>query len=179
MKSRPKKHFWIDLIVVVAGIACGLALLIASLGAAAGAASGDAETAQTITLRGVAPQNVTPQLVTAQSDATPTSALHIVSEQAAAPQAGATQGDGQQTYEGIVTCSTCGAKHSAKIGKNASDCARMCVHGGASFALVDGEKIYLLNGDAEMLKRLAGQRAQIVGAMHGNIITVATIVAST
>jgi hypothetical protein len=164
MKSRQKKHFWIDLIVVVSGIACALALLIASLGAAAGAASGDPETGQTIA----------PHSVTAKAEAPPTAA-----QQTVAAQVGAPEGDGQQTYEGIVTCSTCGAKHSARIGKNASDCARMCVHGGASFALVDGEKTYLLNGDAELLKRIAGQRAQIVGAMHGNTITVATIVAAT
>ncbi len=32
-------------------------------------------------------------------------------------------------------------------GKTAGDCARMCVHGGAAFALVDGDKTYLLDGD--------------------------------
>ena len=31
----------------------------------------------------------------------------------------------QQIYEGMVTCSRCLAKHSAKIGATATDCARL------------------------------------------------------
>ncbi len=97
--------------------------------------------------------------------------------------AGATSGTLEQdgtskateTYEGVVTCSHCGARHSAKIAQTAADCARMCVHGGSQFALVDGEKVYLLDGNLEILKKAAGERVKIKGTMSGNTIHVVMI----
>jgi hypothetical protein len=83
----------------------------------------------------------------------------------------------EQTYEGLVTDTHCGAKHKASIAKSAADCARVCVHGGAQFALIDGEKAYALDGDLALLKRLAGQRARIVGSLNGNTITVSSVAA--
>jgi len=83
----------------------------------------------------------------------------------------------EQTYEGLITDTHCGAKHKASIAKGAADCARICVHGGAQFALIDGEKAYVLNGDLALLKRIAGQRARIVGALSGNTITVSSVAA--
>ena len=80
-----------------------------------------------------------------------------------------------RTYEGMVTCTRCGAKHSAKLAKTATNCTLTCVHGGAKFALVDGDKLYLLDGDLNILKRLAGQRARVVGVMRGDAITVSSI----
>jgi hypothetical protein len=82
-----------------------------------------------------------------------------------------------QTYEGLITDTRCGAKHKASIAKGAADCARICVHGGAQFALIDGDKAYVLDGDLALLKRLAGQRARIVGALNRNTITVSSIAA--
>ena len=80
-----------------------------------------------------------------------------------------------RTYEGMVTCARCGAKHSAKLARTASNCALTCVHGGSKFALVDGDKLYQLEGDLNILKRLAGQRARVVGVMRGDAITVSSI----
>jgi len=80
-----------------------------------------------------------------------------------------------RTYEGMVTCSRCGAKHSAKLARTATNCTLTCVHGGAKFALVDGDKLYQLDGDLNVLKRLAGQRARVVGMMHGDSISVSSI----
>jgi hypothetical protein len=155
--KRRTQYFWIDLIVLVTGITCGLALLIATLGAAAGAI-GD-ESAQT-TKPTAAPK---PSLIA----------------QATSPSATGQLDDAQQTYVGFVTCSTCGAKHSAKLGRSASDCVRICVHTGAQFTLVDGEKTYMLDGDISQLKKVAGQRAQIVGEMRGNTISVSSVVSET
>ena len=81
----------------------------------------------------------------------------------------------QQTYEGMVTCSRCGAKHSIAVDKAASDCTRICVHSGKSFALIDGDKSYALDGDLGLLKKVAGQRARLLGVLHGNTITVASL----
>jgi hypothetical protein len=83
-----------------------------------------------------------------------------------------------QEFEGMVTCSQCGAKHSAALGRNASDCTRRCVRSGASFALIDGEKIYTLDGDLMTIKKFAGERARLVGSLHGNTIQVASVTAA-
>jgi hypothetical protein len=78
-------------------------------------------------------------------------------------------------FEGMVTCSRCGAKHSAALGKAASDCTRQCVHAGASFALVEDERTYVLSGDLAALKKVAGQRATLRGTLRGNTIQVASV----
>ncbi len=80
-----------------------------------------------------------------------------------------------QTYEGMVTCSRCGAKHAPSRSKNASDCVRICVHDGASFALIDGNDVYLLEGDWEQVKKVAGQRAAITGTLNGHTIEVSAV----
>lgn len=80
-----------------------------------------------------------------------------------------------QVMEGMVTCSHCGAKHSPAIGESAGDCARRCVHAGSSFALVDGDHTYALEGDLMLLKKIAGQRARIVGTVRGNTIKVISV----
>ena len=85
----------------------------------------------------------------------------------------------QQTREGMVTCSRCGAKHPADLGKTAGDCARACIQGGATFALVDGDKTYQLDGDLNLLRKVAGQRARIVGVVRGNTIKVSSVAAAT
>ncbi len=80
-----------------------------------------------------------------------------------------------QTYEGIVTCSRCGARHSSALGQTAADCARLCVRGGANFALVEADATYLLEGDLSVLGRLAGQRARIVGVLNGKTIRISSV----
>lgn len=81
------------------------------------------------------------------------------------------------SYEGMVTCSQCGAKHSPALSRPATVCVRVCVHGGASFALVGADSTYLLQGDAEALKNVAGQRARVVGNLHGKTIEVLSVTA--
>jgi hypothetical protein len=83
----------------------------------------------------------------------------------------------ERTYEGMVTCSRCGARHSAKLGETASDCTRKCVRIGAQFALIDGDNIYLLEGDLNSLKKVAGERARITGSAAGNTIRVSSVIA--
>jgi hypothetical protein len=60
---------------------------------------------------------------------------------------------------------------------NPANCTRVCVHSGEHFALVDGDKTYSLEGQEAALKRLAGERIRIVGALNGNTISVASIAA--
>lgn len=89
----------------------------------------------------------------------------------------ASQAAPAQTFEGMVTCSKCGAKHSAAIGRSAADCTRGCVRTGASFALIDGDKTYMLDGDPTVIKKVAGERARVAGALSGNTIQVASVTA--
>src|SRR5271166_776583 len=62
-----------------------------------------------------------------------------------------------QVFEGVLTDTQCGAKHSAAMGKAPADCTRACVHGGGQFALVDGDVLYLVEGDPLALKGAAAQ----------------------
>jgi hypothetical protein len=81
-----------------------------------------------------------------------------------------------RTYEGVITDTRCGAKHSATIGATAAACTLACVRGGERFVLVDGDTTYLLEGDVVALKRVAGQRAKIVGTLNGKKISVTSII---
>jgi uncharacterized low-complexity protein len=83
-----------------------------------------------------------------------------------------------RSYEGMITDTHCGAKHSAAMGRTAADCTRVCVRGGEQFVLVDGDTLYLLEGDLVALKLVAGQRARIIGTLNGNKISVASVAAT-
>jgi hypothetical protein len=90
--------------------------------------------------------------------------------------AGSSSAPAEQTYEGVITDAHCGAKHQASISKTAADCTRSCVHAGSQFALVDGDKSYLLSGDMERLKSAAGRRVKVVGTRSGDTIAVSSII---
>jgi hypothetical protein len=83
-----------------------------------------------------------------------------------------------KTYQGMVTCSRCRAKHAAELARTATDCTIACVRTGARFALIDGETVYELDGDMVSLKKVAGQRADIVGVARGKTITVSSVSAA-
>lgn len=85
------------------------------------------------------------------------------------------QSPASQTYEGVVTCSRCGARHSATLGQTAADCTRICVRGGANFTLVGEDSAYILEGDVSTLGKLAGQRARVVGELNGKTIRVSSV----
>ncbi len=144
-------RFWIEIVGLGTAIACALALAIATLGAAAVA---------------VGEHPKSEQAEAAPAAESPSAASLPLSLAL------------QQTHEGMVTCSRCGAKHSAVLGKTAVDCSLTCVRGGATFALVDGDKTYLLDGASDRLKKVVGQRARIMGSVQGNRIKVSSVAAS-
>jgi hypothetical protein len=155
MKMK-RNRFWIEIIGLGSAIAFVLALLIATLGAAL-SFTGEPAVGQEI---GMPAPSQDPSLPSNPS----TQSLP------SGPQLGQVR-----TYEGVVTCSQCGAKHSPKMGQSAADCTRSCVHSGGSFSLVDGEKTYRLEGDLNLLKKVAGERARVVGVAHGNTIQVTSL----
>ena len=80
-----------------------------------------------------------------------------------------------QSYQGVVTDTHCGAKHSVEIGRTATDCTILCVRRGEQFSLVDGNAAYVLEGDLQALKLVAGQRVKILGKLNGNKISITAI----
>lgn len=91
-------------------------------------------------------------------------------------QAGASSVVRVQTFEGLLTDTQCGAKHSAAMGKAPADCTRACVHGGEQFALVDGDALYVIEGDLPTLKGAAGQRVRISGTLNGKKISATSVI---
>jgi hypothetical protein len=143
---KPKLRFWIELLAVVVGMACVLAVFFGTVGAAS---SGDPD-----------------QPLSRQSEETPGSG-----SQTPAPNAHMNL----QNYEGVIADTHCGAKHTPAIPETAADCTRMCVHSGEHFALVNGDKMYVLEGENQLLNRAAGERVTITGTLNGNTISVTSV----
>jgi hypothetical protein len=151
-----KLRLWVELVAAISGIACVLAIFFATVGAATGDAADDS-----------------PAASPPASAAQPVQIAHAQPISAAA--VAETPNAPLQTYEGVVADTHCGAKHSPKIDENAADCTRACVHAGQHFALVDGDKVYVLEGQEDLLKRAAGVRVTITGALSNNTISVASV----
>ncbi len=95
----------------------------------------------------------------------------------ASPATAAAKG---KTFTGTVSDAMCGAKH-AMPGDDAS-CTRACVGKGSKFALVVGDKVYILDTtDKDALAALdkqAGAHAKVTGTEKDNTITVTSVVAA-
>lgn len=82
-----------------------------------------------------------------------------------------------EQFRGTVTDSMCGKQHMMK-NLSAAECTRICVKAGSDFALVVGDKLYVLKGDKAQLDKFAGSPAVINGVLKGNAITVKSITAA-
>lgn len=80
-----------------------------------------------------------------------------------------------QTVSGVISDSRCGARHPAASDKSPAECVRACVRRGASYVLVDGDRIYVLRGKSSTLNRLAGQRVRVVGTLQGDTLRVNSV----
>lgn len=154
-----KHKVLIEIVIVGTVIACAIAVLMAVLGAAAGAAV-NASGARQLALNSSEAHDAQPSVLNS-------------SEPHDAEQPALSSSD--QTYEGMVTCSRCGAKHSPRMDRTATNCTRVCVHAGASFELIEAESAYVLEGNLEAVKQFAGQRARIIGTRTGDTIKVDAI----
>ena len=83
---------------------------------------------------------------------------------------------GKQTFTGEVGDAMCGRKH---MEGTPAQCTRTCVANGSKFALVVGEKIYILEtSDKKALASLdeqAGKNATVVGVLNGDTIEVSSV----
>ncbi len=99
---------------------------------------------------------------------------------AQAPAAPPLDSDGNAaplSFSGMITDARCGARHRRNSGKTSAECVRACVRNGSHYVLVDGEKIYALQGDSIQLERAAGERANVSGILKDNTITVKGVTA--
>jgi hypothetical protein len=140
-----RNRFWLSLIALCVAVACGAAILLAIV---------TATTALAVTTTDESP------LIAKEE---PSSSVAV---QAASIR--------QRVLKGVVSDTACNAKHVSND-KTAAECARNCVRHGAQYALISGEKVYLLEGDLVEVGELAGQRAEVVGSVDGDLLTVASI----
>jgi hypothetical protein len=86
---------------------------------------------------------------------------------------------GKQTLTGEVGDAMCGAKH---MEGTAAECTRTCVSHGSKYALVVGDKIYVLNTTDKavlaVLDQRAGKKATVTGTVDGTNVEVSTAVAA-
>ena len=77
----------------------------------------------------------------------------------------------EQSLTGTVTC-TWRVTHLYRCGKNQTlqSCTLACVEQGSTFALLVGEKSYLLNGNSRDIARYAGGKATVTGLVLRNAV---------
>jgi hypothetical protein len=84
----------------------------------------------------------------------------------------------KQTFTGEVGDAMCGRNH---MEGTPAECTRTCVSHGSKFALVVGEKTYILDtSDPKALSALdkqAGKNATVVGVLNGDTIVVSSVTA--
>jgi len=82
-----------------------------------------------------------------------------------------------QTLTGEVSDAMCGAKH--EMPGKAADCTRGCVKHGSNYALVVGDKVYILQTSdqaaLDTLDKLAGAKAKVTGDVDGTTIAVKSV----
>jgi hypothetical protein len=81
----------------------------------------------------------------------------------------------QPVFSGVITDDQCGGRHDKESGKNPAECTLACVRNGGKYSLVNGDKKYLLDGNADELSHWAGQRVAIAGTLSGDTIKVASV----
>jgi hypothetical protein len=85
----------------------------------------------------------------------------------------------KQTLTGEVGDAMCGNKH---MEGTAAECTRTCVSKGSKYALVVGEKVYVLDSSDKavlaVLDQQAGKKATVTGTVDGDKIAVSAAVAA-
>ena len=84
----------------------------------------------------------------------------------------------KQTFTGEVGDAMCGRKH---MDGPAAECTRTCVAHGSNFALIIGEKIYILQTTDKTalatLDKQAGKNATVTGVLTDDTIEVSSVAA--
>lgn len=78
-------------------------------------------------------------------------------------------------FSGVISDLQCGARHRKESGKSPAECTLACVRNGGKYSLVNGDKKYALQGNADELSHWAGQRVTIAGVLSGDTIKVTSV----
>lgn len=85
---------------------------------------------------------------------------------------------GKQVFTGEIGDAMCGRQH---MEGTPADCTRTCVGKGSKFALVVGDKTYILNTTDQAalatLDKQAGKLATVTGVLNGDTIQVSAVAA--
>jgi hypothetical protein len=82
-----------------------------------------------------------------------------------------------QSFTGRVSDAMCGAHH--MMAGDPAACTRACIDKGSKYALVVGEKVYVLDtSDKSELNQLADKTAKVTGQANGDTITVTAVSAA-
>ena len=138
-------RFWLSLIALCVAVACAAAIVLAIVSA-------------------------TTALAVTRDEPGPIAIKTEPSQVAAGP---GTSGH-TRALQGVVSDTSCNAKHVSKD-RTAAECARVCVRHGARYALISGESVYLLDGNLSEMDHYAGQRAEVVGLLDGDLLMVRSI----
>ncbi len=80
----------------------------------------------------------------------------------------------EEELTGLVSDAICKGMHFRKA-LTPFSCTLKCVHEGADYSLVVGDKVYVLQGHRAELDKFAGGRATIRGQVNGNRIAVDSV----
>jgi hypothetical protein len=81
----------------------------------------------------------------------------------------------QPFFSGVISDNQCGARHEKESGKSPAECTVACVRNGGKYSLVNGDKKYALDGNADELSHWAGQRVTVAGTLSGETIKVTSV----
>ncbi|HLJ48422.1 MAG TPA: hypothetical protein VKU01_20545 [Bryobacteraceae bacterium] len=80
--------------------------------------------------------------------------------------------EGTQTFEGVITDTMCGAKHTMMPGKSDDECIRACLkHSSSQYALYDGKTVMRLS-DQKSPAKLAAQKVKVTGTYNEKTKTI-------
>jgi hypothetical protein len=81
---------------------------------------------------------------------------------------------GPQKITGVVSDDMCKQKHMMP-GHSDADCTRACIKAGTKYALVAGDKVYVLKGDPKQIGQFAGKRVSVTGDVTKESLAVQSI----
>ena len=76
-----------------------------------------------------------------------------------------------ESFNGVVTDTMCGAKHTMMKDAPDDQCIRMCVKGSSQYALFDGENVLKLS-DQTKPKKFAAQKVKVTGTLDQKTNTI-------
>jgi hypothetical protein len=82
-----------------------------------------------------------------------------------------------KSYNGLISDSHCGAKHTA-TSPDVASCVEKCISNGAKYVLVSHGKVYQLDAQ-DKFKGMGGKQVKVTGTLNGDTITVSTVAEAT